>query len=58
MDLTEKQKILDICYCLLLLGDDFIPIIPTVNVNIIPELISIQEYLSFLTILLEDGDVG
>ena len=45
LKMTEKQKILDICFSFLLLGDDFVPIIPCVNVNMVPEIISIYDSL-------------
>ena len=43
--LDTDQKVLDISYLLLLLGDDFIPIIPSLSVNDIPLIISTYDEL-------------
>ena len=40
LNLDTSQKILDICYLLLLIGDDFVPIIPSLSVDDIPLFIS------------------
>lgn len=39
LELTTKQKLFDICFSLLLLGDDFIPIIPTLSIDIMKKII-------------------
>jgi hypothetical protein len=51
LDLTSDQQILDVCYLLLLLGDDFVPIIPGFSVNDIPLIISTYKEFS------ADGDL-
>lgn len=43
---NTKQRILDISYLLLLLGDDFIPIIPTLSVNNIKDIINTYDNLT------------
>jgi hypothetical protein len=43
---NTKQRILDISYLLLLLGDDFIPIIPTLSVNNIKDIINMYDNLT------------
>jgi hypothetical protein len=43
LNLNTKQKVLDICYLFLLLGDDFVPILPTINIKIIPDIIKTYE---------------
>ena len=43
LTLDSEQKILDICYILLLLGDDFIPAISTMNIKLLPEIINIYD---------------
>jgi len=39
MGLTTSQKVLDISYLFLILGDDFVPIIPTLNVDALDKII-------------------
>lgn len=46
LSLTTKQKVYDICYLFLILGDDFIPIIPTLSINVISEIFSIYGKLT------------
>ena len=41
----NNQKIVDICYALLLLGDDFVPIIPTINVKMMPSILNTYDDL-------------
>jgi len=45
MGLSTKQKILDISYLFLLLGDDFIPIVPTLNVQALTSIIQLYNKL-------------
>jgi hypothetical protein len=45
---TTKQKTLDLCFALLLLGDDFVPTIPTVSVNIVKNIISAYDAILLL----------
>lgn len=43
MGLTTSQKVLDVSYLFLILGDDFVPIIPTLNVDALDKIIEIYE---------------
>ena len=43
--LTNRQKMFDICFSLLLLGDDFIPIIPTLSIDIMKNIIDSYDKL-------------
>jgi hypothetical protein len=45
-NLKENQEILDFAYLCLLLGDDFIPIISTLSINILPKLIETYKKLN------------
>ena len=45
LGLTNNQKTFDICFSLLLLGDDFIPIIPTLSINVMSNVISSYDKL-------------
>ena len=46
LNITNKQKLIDICYSLLLLGDDFIPIIPSLSINNLPDIIKAYDKLN------------
>jgi hypothetical protein len=48
---TTKQKTLDLCFAMLLLGDDFIPTIPTVSVIVVKNIINAYD-----TILLTNSE--
>lgn len=43
MNLNNNQKIIDICYLLLLLGDDFVPIINGITIRALPTIIQTYE---------------
>lgn len=45
LNLTTNQKILDISYLILLLGDDFIPVVSTLNVKALDFIITLYERL-------------
>ncbi len=45
LNLTSNQEVLDVCYLLLLLGDDFIPIIPSLTVDNVGQIISTYKEL-------------
>ncbi len=45
LNLSSNQEVLDVCYLLLLLGDDFIPVIPSITVGNIPQIISTYKEL-------------
>lgn len=45
MNLDSNQKIIDICYLLLLLGDDFVPIINGITIRALPNIIQTYEIL-------------
>ena len=42
----SKQRVIDICYMLLLLGDDFVPIVPGITVKSMPQLLMIYDNLT------------
>ena len=46
LKLTTNQKILDIVYLFLLLGDDFIPVIPTMNVKALDKIITTYDKIA------------
>jgi hypothetical protein len=46
LNLSTNQKILDIVYLFLLLGDDFIPVIPTMNVKALDKIITTYDRIS------------
>ena len=58
LNLNTKQELLDISYILLLLGDDYLPGMPEININSIQDIINIYKNINIKLINIKNNDIN